>query len=131
MSRLQLPKPLDWRCEYQGRICTLTIRYVSGCALGSDVQLAALLALGLRGIEKKLAIKVPPLDGTASADVAGERLPKTLAVATERFMAKSSLAREVLGDDFVDHFGGTRQHELRQFEEAVTDWELERYLELA
>jgi glutamine synthetase len=93
--------------------------------------LAALLALGLRGIEKNLAIKVPPLDGTASADVAGERLPKTLAVATERFMAKSSLAREVLGDDFVDHFGGTRQHELRQFEEAVTDWELERYLELA
>jgi glutamine synthetase len=93
--------------------------------------LAALLALGSRGIEKKLRIKVPPLDAHASADLAGERLPKTLAVATERFMAESSIAREVLGDDFVDHFGGTRQHELRQFEEAVTDWELERYIELA
>jgi len=104
---------------------------VPGADMHPHYSLAALLALGLRGIEKKLAIKVPPLDGTASADVAGERLPKTLAVATERFMAKSSLAREVLGDDFVDHFGGTRQHELRQFEEAVTDWELERYLELA
>jgi glutamine synthetase len=46
-------------------------------------------------------------------------------------MAKSSIAREVLGDDFVDHFAGTRQHELQQFEEAITDWELERYLELA
>jgi glutamine synthetase len=87
--------------------------------------------LGLRGIEKKLAIGVPPLEASAAADLKGERLPKTLAYATEKFMAKSSIAREVFGDDFVDHFGGTRQHELRQFDEAITDWELERYLELA
>ena len=93
--------------------------------------MAALLALGYRGIQRKLAIPVPPIAASASADLKGERLPKTLAYATEKFMAKSSLAREVFGDDFVDHFGGTRQHELRQFEEAITDWELERYLELA
>ena len=93
--------------------------------------MAALLRLGLRGIEKKLDIPVPPLDSTATSDLKGERLPKTLGAATDKFMAKSSLAREVFGDDFVDHFGGTRQHEIRQFEEAVTDWELERYLELA
>lgn len=74
---------------------------------------------------------MPPLDASTSADLKGERLPKTLAYATERFMDKSSVAREVFGDDFVDHFGGTRQHELRQFDEAITDWELERYLELA
>lgn len=74
---------------------------------------------------------MPPLAASASADLKGERLPKTLSDATAKFMAKSSLAREVFGDDFVDHFGGTRQHELRQFEEAITDWELERYLELA
>lgn len=95
------------------------------------IKLAALLGLGLRGIQKNLDIKIPPIDASASADLEGERLPKTLAVANEKFMAKSSIAREIFGDDFVDHFGGTRQHELRQFEEAVTDWELERYLELA
>jgi glutamine synthetase len=95
------------------------------------IKLAALLGLGLRGIQKKLHIKIPPIDASVSADLDGERLPKTLAVANEKFMAKTSVAREVLGDDFVHHFGGTRQHELRQFEEAVTDWELERYLELA
>lgn len=93
--------------------------------------MAALLGLGCRGIRKGLKLKIPPLDAGTSGDLTGERLPKTLALATERFMAKESLAREVLGDDFVDHFGGTRQHELRQFEEAVTDWELRRYLELA
>ena len=74
---------------------------------------------------------MPPLDASATGDLKGERLPKTLAYATERFMSKSSIAREVFGDDFVDDFGGTRQHELRQFDEAITDWELERYLELA
>ena len=46
-------------------------------------------------------------------------------------MRKSSIARELFGDDFVDHFGGTREHELREFEEAITDWELVRYMELA
>ena len=61
----------------------------------------------------------------------GEPLPKTLSAATERFMRKSSIARELFGDDFVDHFGGTREHELREFEEAITDWELVRYMELA
>ena len=74
---------------------------------------------------------MPPLSVSASADLHGERLPKTLAYATDKFMAKSSIARELFGDDFVDHFGGTRLHELRQFEEAITNWELERYLELA
>jgi len=95
------------------------------------MQLAALLALGFRGIKQKLQIKIPPLAAGASSDLKGERLPKTLAAATEKFMSKSSLAREVLGDDFVEHFGGTRLHEIRQFEEAITDWEVVRYLELA
>jgi glutamine synthetase len=89
------------------------------------------LALGLRGIEKKLPITIPPLSASSSGDVQGERLPKTLGLATTRFMNDKSIAREILGNDFVDHFGGTRLHELRQFEEAVTDWELERYMELA
>lgn len=94
-------------------------------------QVAALFAAGYRGIEKKLKIPVPPLAASASADLKGERLPKTLSAATERFMSKSSIARELFGDDFVDHFGGTREHELREFEEAITDWEIVRYMELA
>lgn len=38
-------------------------------------------------------------------------------------MRPNSIAREVFGDDFVDHFGGTRQHEVRLWNEAVTNWE--------
>ena len=52
-------------------------------------------------------------------------LPQSLETATERMMRPESVAREesVLGNDFVDHYGGTRQHEVRLWNEAVTNWE--------
>jgi glutamine synthetase len=46
--------------------------------------------------------------------------------ATKAMMKPDSIAREVFGDDFVDHFGGTRQHEVRLWNEAVTNWEGKR-----
>ena len=85
---------------------------VPGADMHPHYTIAALLALGLRGIEKELDI---PIDPVNTSDFNGERLPKSLFAATERFMAKDSLAREVLGNEFVDHFGGTRQHELREW----------------
>lgn len=88
-------------------------------------MLAACLALGWRGVKQKLELTVPPLgkgeDVGGEAD-AGQRLAKNLGEATARFMAKDSLAREVFGDEFVEHFGGTREHEVRLYDEAVTDW---------
>lgn len=36
---------------------------------------------------------------------------------------------QVFGDEFVEHFGGTRRHEVRLWDEAVTDWEMRRYIE--
>ncbi len=50
-------------------------------------------------------------------------LSTSLESATVRMMAESSIAREVFGDDFVEHFGGTRQHEVNLWNEAVTNWE--------
>ncbi|KAI5867375.1 putative glutamine synthetase [Durotheca rogersii] len=94
--------------------------------------MSAILGLGWRGVEKKLEIRIPPLglgqDTSGGADK-GVRLARNLREATDRFMRKDSIAREVFGDDFVDHFGGTREHEIRLWDEAVTDWELKRYIE--
>jgi glutamine synthetase len=76
-------------------------------------------------------------------------LPTSLESATIKMMRPDSVAREreVFGDDFVDHYGGTREHEVKLWNEAVTNWErkffalthflslrvvpVERYLELA
>lgn len=98
---------------------------VPGADTNAYLALAAIVACGWRGVAKKLEIPVPPLgrgeDVGGSADK-GERLAKTLKEATERFSRPESIAREVLGDEFVEHFAGTREHEIRLWDEAVTDW---------
>lgn len=40
-------------------------------------------------------------------------------------MRLDSIAREesVFGPEFVEHFGGTREHEVKLWNEAVTNWE--------
>ena len=52
-------------------------------------------------------------------------LPTSLESATIRMMRPDSIAREpeVFGNDFVDHYGGTREHEVKLWNEAVTNWE--------
>ncbi|CAJ2504565.1 Uu.00g119590.m01.CDS01 [Anthostomella pinea] len=105
---------------------------VPGADANPFFVMSAILGLGWRGVEKKMEIPIPPLgkgeDVGGSAD-SGARLAKTLREATDRFARKESVAREVFGDDFVDHFAGTRNHEIRLWDEAVTDWELKRYIE--
>ncbi|KAI9375814.1 hypothetical protein BJX61DRAFT_60876 [Aspergillus egyptiacus] len=105
---------------------------VPGADANPHYVLAAIVALGWRGVERKLEIPVPPL--SKGQDMGGEsdkgvRLAKNLGAAIVAFTRKDSVAREVFGDDFVDHFGGSREHELRLWEEAVTDWEVRRYIE--
>jgi glutamine synthetase len=52
-----------------------------------------------------------------------------LAATTEIFK-RSTVARDWFGDDFVEHFSATREWEWRQWQDAVTDWELKRYFEI-
>lgn len=98
---------------------------VPGADANPFFVLSAVLALGWRGVEKKLEIPCPPLgkgEDVGGANDKGTRLAKSLEEATSRFIAKESIAREVFGDAFVNHFGGTREHEIRVWDEAVTDW---------
>ena len=98
---------------------------VAGADANPFLVLAAILALGWRGVEKRLKIKVPPLgkgQNVGGASDKGIRLAKSLKEGTAQMMRKESVAREVFGDDFVEHFGGTREHEIRLWDEAVTDW---------
>jgi glutamine synthetase len=100
-----------------------------GADVNTHYALAAIFALGYRGIEKKLPIKIPPLSKSATTIDGLEKLPRSLQAATDRFAAPNSLAREALGDEFVEHFAGTRYEELRLWNNAVTNWEVKRYIE--
>jgi glutamine synthetase len=97
---------------------------VPGADANPYLVLAAAAASGLHG----LANGLEPGAAATAADITAERLPRTLAEATER-LAHSALAREWLGDDFVTHFVQTRRWEWQRYSQAVTDWELARYLE--
>ena len=98
---------------------------VSGADANPYLVLAAVLALGWRGVEKKMEIAVPPITTDQGSDGKPHgmiRLARSLKEATAVFMRKDSVAREIFGNEFVDHFGGTRNHEVRLWDEAVTDW---------
>ncbi|KAK2804928.1 hypothetical protein FQN50_006438 [Emmonsiellopsis sp. PD_5] len=138
------PVTVSWGLEHRAasiRVITPPVASAKSTRLevrvpGADANphyvLAAILALGWRGVEKKLGLPIPPLargeDVGGSSDK-GVRLAKSLKEAVEVFAREGSVAREVFGDAFVDHFAGTREHEIRLWDEAVTDWEVRRYIE--
>jgi glutamine synthetase len=107
---------------------------VTGADMNPFFALSAIFGLGIRGIEKKLALPVPPVSKLSLEDKKAGKismLPLSLDAATAKMVQPDSIAREIFGDEFVDHFGGTREHEIKLWNEAVTSWEVERYLEQA
>ena len=101
--------------------------------VGSDsnpyLAMAACLAAGLYGIKNKLELKTPATIGNGYADKKNGILPANLWEATQA-MKTSPIAKEILGQAFVEHFAATREWEWKQFNKVVTDWELKRYLEI-
>ncbi len=102
---------------------------VPGADCNPYLAMAATIACGLYGIQHKIEPATEPIEGNGYADTKAERLPHTLREATER-LATSDIAREMLGAPFVEHYVQTREWEVRQAEQAVTSWELERYFEI-
>jgi glutamine synthetase len=103
---------------------------IPGADMNPYFALSAIILLGVRGIEKKLSLPGPPVGSLSLEDRKSGKvkmLPVSLEAATIRMMAPGSVAREVLGDAFVEHFGGTREHEVKLWNEAVTNWEGELY----
>jgi glutamine synthetase len=131
------PTTLTWAVDNR----TVALRVLSGgeksCRLetrvvGSDVNpylaMAAALASGLYGIRHKLKLQ-EATKGNGYRDASHGVLPGNLHEATMA-MKKSAIAKELLGEKFVEHFVQTREWEWRQHLKAVTDWEFKRYFEI-
>jgi glutamine synthetase len=105
---------------------------IPGADANPYLTLAAALASGLYGIEHKLEPS-EPVTGNAYQQTPGDVaqcLPTDLASAAAR-LRQSQAAREFFGDLFVDDYATTREWEAREAQRHVTDWQLERYFELA
>lgn len=101
---------------------------VNGSDSNPYLAVSAALASGLYGIKHRLALP-EAVRGSGYADRRGPVLPRNLEEATCRF-EQSTLARELFGSEFVEHFAATRHWEWRQYARAVSVWELRRYFEI-
>ncbi len=100
---------------------------------GSDVNpyltCAALLAAGLDGIEKKMALE-PEMKGDMYSAGGVREIPHNLREAAD-LLNKSAMLREAFGDDVIDHYHHNAQWEISETDRVVTDFEIQRLLERA
>lgn len=122
---------------------TVAIRAISGSAKSQRVEyrvpgadanpylaLAGALAAGLWGIENRIE-PLTPIEGNGYEQETPDelKLPRTLWESAQR-LRNSTVAKEWLGESFIEHYTTSREWEEREFARHVTDWELNRYLEI-
>jgi len=133
------PTVSAWGVE--NRTCAL--RVIPGSAKSTRVEyrvaaadanpylaLAAAVGSGLWGIENGID-PGEPIKGNSyeKKHPAKSQLPRTLMEAAGRLKA-SKPARDLFGGAFIEHYSATREWEEREFRKAITDWELDRYMEI-
>jgi glutamine synthetase len=129
------PTAIAW--GHDNRTCALRVvghggglrfeNRAGGADLNPYMALSALIAAGLHGVDKKLALG-PVFEGDAYNAPELPRLPTSLAAARELF-ANSQIAREAFGEEVVAHYVNAADVELAAFGSAVTDWERYRGFE--
>jgi len=108
-----------------GNGCRIEHR-VPGADANVYLSTAAMLVGGLYGIENQLEPPAP-YKGDAYLDPGLNQLPSSLESAIAIF-EQSEIANRYLGEELVRRFAATRRWELEQFRQAVTDWEMRRYM---
>jgi len=133
------PTAASWGVENR----TTSLRVIPGSAKSTRVEyrvaaadanpylaLAAAVGSGLWGIENKIDAGEPVKGNSYAVDhPAASQLPRTLMEAAGK-LKDSKAARALFGDGFVDHYSATRAWEEREFRKAITEWELDRYMEI-
>ena len=102
---------------------------IGGADLNPYLALAAMLAAGLDGIERGLALE-PEQKGDNYSARGVREIPKSLREAAE-LAAGSDWLRSAFGDAVVDHYVHAARWEVAEADRVVTDWDLRRGLERA
>ncbi|MCL4290283.1 MAG: glutamine synthetase family protein [Thermoleophilia bacterium] len=89
---------------------------------------AAILGAGLLGIEERLELESPAFP-PAEEDGTKPQLPTDVRESLAALERDEKL-RELLGEEFVSAYTVMRRHELQRFDDHVTDWEWDEYVEV-
>jgi len=133
------PTEASWGVE--NRTCAL--RVIPGSAKSQRVEyriaaadanpyiaLSAVIASGLWGIKNKVLPTNQTMGNAYEQEFPKEvQLPTTLWDAAQR-LKSSSVAKELFGEAFVNHFAASREWEEREYRKHISDWEMERYFEI-
>lgn len=132
------PTKAVWSCDNRTagfRVCgegTKGVRVecrIGGADLNPYLAMAALLAAGLDGIERKLALE-PELRGDMYQAEGVRSLPATLDEAAGRMKA-SAMLNAAFGKDVIAHYHHAAMWEVSEHNRVVTDFELARLMERA
>ena len=102
---------------------------VGGADLNPYLAMAAQLAAGLDGIERKLVLE-PEMTGDVYLAGQAREIPKNLRHAGD-LLESSAMLRTAMGDDVIDHYTRAARWEIEEQDRIVSDWELVRGFERA
>lgn len=105
----------------------LEMRAASGLS-NPYLSAAATLAAGLLGIEHSDSLQ-PMTEGPSEDNPELPKLPRTLESAFLNLAMDTSM-RSLLGEEFIHLFTTVKQFELDRFDNHVTDWEQQEYMEV-
>jgi glutamine synthetase len=112
--------PKSQRVEYR----------IAAADINPYLALAVAIGSGLWGIGNRIEPDAAIVGNAYDLKLPAKRqLPRTLGEAALR-LSKSKAAQELFGEAFVEHYAASREWEERQFQRAITDWELARYFEI-
>lgn len=106
---------------------------VPGADVNPYLAIAATIGAGVWGIQNRIEPSAPTTGSIydcVDTIAASLRLPATFGEAIQRLRA-STFANEWFGKEFVRIFSACREAHEHDFRRAVTDWELQRMLEMA
>jgi glutamine synthetase len=130
------PNRVLWAGDNKGAMCRLVggmgdaathLEIRSGDpAANPYLYMGSQIVAGLDGMANKIDPGNPLSDPYAQT----ERLPmpRSLNEAVDA-LAASTMFREALGDEFINHYVSVRRHEIGRFQSYVTDWEHREYFE--
>jgi glutamine synthetase len=130
------PKRVVWSHDNKGAMCRLVggmgdpathIENRSGePAANPYLYMGSQIIAGLDGMANKIDPGSPLPDPYAQTQK--PLMPRSLDEAVDSLSA-STMFREALGNEFIDHYLSVRRYEIGRFQQHVTDWEHREYFE--